>query len=323
MPRPSNKEGLLADGLRLVHERGLDDAHLPEPKLRGRRPTKPPHDPRIRFHENMQVPEASLVTAAYNGPVDRADGQESLEIWQTSDGGSIGRGRLGIEALRRGDEVWCLVRLHSAALGSRTFTGRDELRHEHGGQAVASRSLNDLLLTGGGTISVEGSRASALIVKAPTAATGCAHPKVKFTNSRIVLSQPSAIYGSAAAPTTETVDLAQNGDYRLVGGNVGCPQCGNLYAADLTRKLTQRVWKIHSVDTAVHAGNWKRCHVDIDVCGSAGEFTVTENKSSTTCVNGSTCYVWRWQRPEDAGGAGSDKVTLAYYASRCERYCPW
>jgi hypothetical protein len=96
---------------------GLDDAHLPEAKLRVRSSSANDAASRsgIRFHENMQVPEASLVSAAYSGPVDRADGQESLEIWQTSDGGPIGRGRLGIETLRRGDEVWCLVRLHSVA----------------------------------------------------------------------------------------------------------------------------------------------------------------------------------------------------------------
>ena len=94
---------------------GLDDVNLPQPKLRVR--SSSPNDAAsrsgIRFHENMQVPETSLVSTAYNGSVDRADGHEPVEIWQTSDGGPIGQGRLDIEAVRRGDEVWSLVRLHS------------------------------------------------------------------------------------------------------------------------------------------------------------------------------------------------------------------
>jgi hypothetical protein len=100
---------------------GLDDATLPEPKLRVRSSSAngPASRSGIRFHENMQVPEASLVWAAFTGPGDRADGQEPLEIWQTSNGGPIGRGHLGVEALRRGDEVWCLVRLHSGASAPR------------------------------------------------------------------------------------------------------------------------------------------------------------------------------------------------------------
>lgn len=73
----------------------------------------------IRFHENMQVPETSLVSRAFNGPKDRVEGRESLDIWQTSSGGPIGHGRLNIEARRRGDEVWCLVHVNSAATSSR------------------------------------------------------------------------------------------------------------------------------------------------------------------------------------------------------------
>jgi hypothetical protein len=91
------------------------DANLPQPKLRVR--SSSANDAasrtRIRFHENMQVPETSLVSALYNGPADSVEGEEPLEIWQTSDGGPIGRGHLSIEAVRRGDEVWCLLRLHA------------------------------------------------------------------------------------------------------------------------------------------------------------------------------------------------------------------
>lgn len=74
----------------------------------------------IRFHDNMQVPEVSLVSRAFNHPEARVQGREPLDIWQTSSGGPIGHGRLSIEARRRGDEVWCLVHVSSEATSSRT-----------------------------------------------------------------------------------------------------------------------------------------------------------------------------------------------------------
>jgi len=95
---------------------GLDDVNLPQPKLRvlSSSPNDAARRIGIRFHENMQVPETSLVSQAFNGSRDRVDGQEHLEIWQTSSGGPIGHGRLYIEARRRGDDVWCLMQVDSA-----------------------------------------------------------------------------------------------------------------------------------------------------------------------------------------------------------------
>ena len=91
----------------------LDDASPPQAKLRVRAPLA--NDAAVatgvRFHENMQVPAASLVSATYARSINRADGHERLEIWETSGSGPIGQGRLGVEAIRRGDEVWCLLRL--------------------------------------------------------------------------------------------------------------------------------------------------------------------------------------------------------------------
>lgn len=111
---------------------GLDDVSLPQPMLRVQSSAASGAAAQfgIRFHENMQVPETSLVSKAFNGPVDRVEGQESLEIWQTSDGGPIGQGRLNIEARRRSEEVWCLALLNSGATGPRMLEARNRLRHE-------------------------------------------------------------------------------------------------------------------------------------------------------------------------------------------------
>jgi hypothetical protein len=102
---------------------GLDDVNPPQPKLRVLLSSANDAAAQlgIRFHENMQVPETSLVSQAFNGAEDRVEGPERLEIWQTSSGGPIGRGRLYIEARRRGEDVWCLVHVDSSATSSRTI----------------------------------------------------------------------------------------------------------------------------------------------------------------------------------------------------------
>jgi hypothetical protein len=102
---------------------GLDDVNPPQPKLRvlSSAANDAAAQLGIRFHENMQVPETSLVSQAFNAAEDRIEGREPLEIWQTSSGGPIGHGGLYIEARRRGDEVWSLVHVNSAATSSRTL----------------------------------------------------------------------------------------------------------------------------------------------------------------------------------------------------------
>jgi hypothetical protein len=105
---------------------GLDDVNRPQPKLRvlSSSANDTAAQLGIRFHENMQVPETSLVSQAFNGAEGRGDGAEPLDIWQTSSGGPIGHGRLRIEARRRGEDVWCLVHVDSAATSSRTLNAR-------------------------------------------------------------------------------------------------------------------------------------------------------------------------------------------------------
>ena len=106
--------------------------NLPQPKLRvlSSSPNDAATQLGIRFHENMQVPETSLVSQAFNGSNDRVEGQEPLEIWQTSSGGPIGHGRLHIEGRRRGDDMWCLVHVDSAATGAGMIPARNRWRQD-------------------------------------------------------------------------------------------------------------------------------------------------------------------------------------------------
>ena len=113
----------------------LDDVNLPQPKLRVQSSSANDAAAKlgIRFHENMQVPETSLVSQAFSGSDDQVEGQEPLDIWQTSTGGPIGQGHLYVEARRRGDEVWCLVHVNSDATSARTLTVRNRGLKERAG----------------------------------------------------------------------------------------------------------------------------------------------------------------------------------------------
>ena len=100
---------------------GLPDSSVPQPKLRVQASSSSPAALRsgIRFHENMQVPEGSLVSVAFAEGGQAVQGDEPLANWQTSHDGPIGGGEIHVEAIRRGEEVWSLLHLLPGAHGRR------------------------------------------------------------------------------------------------------------------------------------------------------------------------------------------------------------
>jgi hypothetical protein len=71
----------------------------------------------IRVHFNMEVPVESVAVKAFDGPSGTIhSGREDLGLWRTS-GGPVGQGPLSVEAVRRGDDVWCLLHLTSSTAG--------------------------------------------------------------------------------------------------------------------------------------------------------------------------------------------------------------
>jgi hypothetical protein len=69
----------------------------------------------IRVHVNMEIPKESAAMDAYsnNWPVSAV---EDLGLWRTSSG-PIGEGRVTLEGLRRGADLWCLLHFDEAASG--------------------------------------------------------------------------------------------------------------------------------------------------------------------------------------------------------------
>lgn len=62
----------------------------------------------VRFHQWMRVPAASIVCDAYQGGRG-AYGVEQLDLWETSQGGPIGRGQVSLDVINVGDGVWALA----------------------------------------------------------------------------------------------------------------------------------------------------------------------------------------------------------------------
>ena len=118
---------------------GLSETNAPQARLRVRLASASPavQPLGIRLHENMQVRETSLAAEAFAAGQRSVRGREALEIWQTSEGGPIGSGDIEIEASRRGDEVWCLLRFLPGTLGSRAVKDtppRSGKKDRHEGQ---------------------------------------------------------------------------------------------------------------------------------------------------------------------------------------------
>ena len=96
---------------------GLDDGAAPMKKLRVREPSASPpvKSLGIRVHDNMEVPDTSIVSSLFENAAQTSDaGLEQLERWRTS-GGPVGRGPIHVEAQRVGNQVWCLMTLLSRA----------------------------------------------------------------------------------------------------------------------------------------------------------------------------------------------------------------
>lgn len=71
----------------------------------------------IRVHLNMEVPAESVASTVFDAPRGTIEtGREDLGLWRTS-GGPVGQGPLSVEAVRRGDDLWCLLHFTSETAG--------------------------------------------------------------------------------------------------------------------------------------------------------------------------------------------------------------
>lgn len=73
-------------------------------------------DAGIRVHVNMEIPVGSVAMTAYAGSVAPLVATEDLALWRTSSG-AIAEGRVTTEAVRRGDDLWCLLLFARGASG--------------------------------------------------------------------------------------------------------------------------------------------------------------------------------------------------------------
>lgn len=71
----------------------------------------------IRVHLNMEVPVESVAGKAFESPsTSPQGGREDLGLWRTS-GGPIGDGPISVEAVRRGNDLWCLLHFTPSTAG--------------------------------------------------------------------------------------------------------------------------------------------------------------------------------------------------------------
>ena len=86
-----------------------DERTVPERQLRVIEAAGSPSaaDKGFRVHQNMRVPDSSLVAHAFqNGLIAAESGRERLDRWETSSGGPIGEGWIDVDTHCFEDEVW-------------------------------------------------------------------------------------------------------------------------------------------------------------------------------------------------------------------------
>jgi hypothetical protein len=184
------------------------------------------------------------------------------------------------------------------------------------------RSLSDLELGPSSEVLLVGpSGATTALIKTAATSPGCPAYKLKFASSKVIVRQPQPVYVSSPEVYSETLEYKRSGDYPRILGDIGCPQCGDLYAADLVRKLSRPVSRIEMVAFEKQTGSpqWYRCYSVSPACGTNGETTATYDRQSGSCVGKSSCVSWRYSTD---GNEATDVYTLKYRAKECLRYCP-
>ena len=186
---------------------------------------------------------------------------------------------------------------------------------------LTTRKLDDFVMDEDSQAQLKGPNgANALLVTAPPHIQGCQHYQLHFSNAQVLVKQPPPVYVVADAVTTEQHDYKRSGDYPNHWGNIGCPNCGDLYAADLVSKLSKPVATIDSVVFLKQTGSpqWYRCYSVSPACGTNGETTATLDRQSGSCSGKATCYSWRFSTD---GNEATDTYEIKYKEKRCVRYC--
>lgn len=187
---------------------------------------------------------------------------------------------------------------------------------------LAARKLSDFELGPSSEVLLLGPTGSrATLIKTPVAAVGCKTYSLKFPSANVMVHQPPAIYTESTDSYTETLDYKRSGDYPLASGNVGCPNCGNLFAADLVPKLSRPVARLEAVTFIKQTGStqWYRCYTITPACETNGETTATHDRKSGSCVGRNSCVSWRFSTD---GNEATDTYSLQYRSRQCVRYCP-
>jgi hypothetical protein len=84
---------------------------LPRPTLRALRVTASETARRrgLRIHQNMRVPESSVIHRVFDGGADYLEGLENLSWWESSDGGRLPKCPVKVEARRFGTKIYALI----------------------------------------------------------------------------------------------------------------------------------------------------------------------------------------------------------------------
>jgi hypothetical protein len=97
-----------------------DDAPQPKLRIKDASASAACQKLGIHLHENMEVPESSIVASTFHGEERHVNhGEERLELWRTSQSGPVGVGLIHVEAVRYGEDVWCLLTVHLDAADER------------------------------------------------------------------------------------------------------------------------------------------------------------------------------------------------------------
>ncbi|HXP51026.1 MAG TPA: hypothetical protein VN922_13795 [Bacteroidia bacterium] len=136
-----------------------------------------------------------------------------------------------------------------------------------------------------------------------------AQKPVNTPQSNANSTQEKESIAQAAPVTTENLTLQRARDYHFVSGNIGCPDCKDMYCSTLRPAAAGA--KIVSIETVAQRptrnNHWYRCQAAVS-CGRP-EFS-DPNDARLDCIGKTSCNICR--ATDDGVGNYEDDIRMKY-----------
>jgi hypothetical protein len=138
----------------------------------------------------------------------------------------------------------------------------------------------------------------------PSSTSGCGIPIPQVAES--LQSAAPGVAPFVAVAASQNLTLTRSRDYRYAGGNIGCPNCKDMFCATFAPPVITATITSTTFLRSRNSGHWYRCQVQ-HMCGRP-EFSDPANPRQD-CIGKASCNICR---ATDDGREAEDDITFTF-----------